>query len=90
MAGFFGLSMALFLIDFQFYGNRDVEQAGTPMILSFLFYIMIFAATPDPGVWVLLPEIYPTKVRGTPMIIGTFCLFAGSTLVIQTFPMLRG
>lgn len=90
MAGFFGLSIALFLIGFQFYGSQDVDQAGVTIVGSFLFYIMVFAATIGPGVWVLLAEIYPTKVRGRAMAIGTFCLFVGSTLVTQTFPMLRG
>lgn len=90
MAGFFGLSIALFLIGFQFSGSQGVEQAGVTIVASFLFYIMVFAATIGPGVWVLLAEIYPTKVRGRAMAIGTFCLFVGSTLVTQTFPMLRG
>ncbi|MDN5217286.1 sugar porter family MFS transporter [Fulvivirgaceae bacterium BMA12] len=90
MAGFFGLSIALFLIGFQFSGSQDVNQAGVAIVASFLFYIMVFAATIGPGVWVLLSEIYPTKVRGRAMAIGTFCLFVGSTVVTQTFPMLRG
>ncbi len=90
MAGFFGLSIALFLIGFQFSGSQDVDQAGVAIVASFLFYIMVFAATIGPGVWVLLSEIYPTKVRGRAMAIGTFCLFVGSTVVTQTFPMLRG
>ena len=90
MAGFFGLSIALFLIGFQFYGSQDVNRASVAIVASFLFYIMVFAATIGPGVWVLLSEIYPTKVRGRAMAIGTFCLFVGSTLVTQTFPMLRG
>ncbi|TRX60040.1 sugar porter family MFS transporter [Fulvivirga sp. M361] len=90
MAGFLGLSIALFLIGFQFTGSQEIDQAGTAIVASFLFYIMVFAATIGPGVWVLLSEIYPTKVRGRAMAIGTFCLFVGSTLVTQTFPMLRG
>ena len=90
MAGFFGLSIALFLIGFQFYGSQDVNRASVAIVASFLFYIMVFAATIGPGVWVLLSEIYPTKVRGRAMAIGTFCLFVGSTMVTQTFPMLRG
>ena len=90
MAGFFGLSIALFLIGIQFSGSQGVDQAGTMIVASFLFYIMVFAATIGPGVWVLLAEIYPTKVRGRAMAIGTFCLFVGSTVVTQTFPMLRG
>lgn len=90
MAGFFGLSIALFLIGFQFYGSQGVNRASVAIVASFLFYIMVFAATIGPGVWVLLSEIYPTKVRGRAMAIGTFCLFVGSTMVTQTFPMLRG
>ncbi|GAB3656537.1 sugar porter family MFS transporter [Echinicola sediminis] len=90
--GFLGLSLALFIIGFQF---QDIDQGmgaddvGNSLIGAFIFYIAVFAATIGPGVWVVIAEIFPTKVRGRAMAVGTTSLFVGSTLVTQTFPALR-
>lgn len=83
--GFAGLSFALLLIGWLFY-----TDSGSNLLLgSFIFYIAIFAATLGPGVWVVLAEIYPTKIRGRAMSLGTLALFLGSTFVTQTYPILR-
>jgi len=83
--GFTALSFALLLIGWLFYTN-----SGSDLLLaSFIFYIAIFAATLGPGVWVVLAEIYPTKIRGRAMSLGTLALFLGSTFVTQTYPILR-
>ena len=84
--GFISLAAALFLIGWAF--NRQSEGAAL-LLPAFVFYIMIFAATLGPGVWVVLAEIYPTKIRGRAMSLGTLSLFLGSTFVTQTYPMLR-
>ncbi len=84
--GFIGLSIALFLIGILF-GNA---VANTSLLLiAFVFYIAVFAATLGPGVWVVLSEIYPTRIRGRAMSVGTLSLFLGSTFVTQTYPWLR-
>jgi len=84
--GFAGLSLALFLIGILF--NRD--SGGTGFLLgAFVFYIALFASTIGPGVWVVLSEIYPTRIRGRAMSLGTLSLFMGSSFVTQTYPMLR-
>lgn len=83
--GFAGLSFALMLIGWLFYNN-----IGSNLLLgSFIFYIAVFAATLGPGVWVVISEIYPTKIRGRAMSLGTLSLFLGSTFVTQTYPILR-
>jgi len=38
---------------------------------------------------VVLSEIYPTRIRGRAMSLGTLSLFMGSSFVTQTYPMLR-
>jgi SP family arabinose:H+ symporter-like MFS transporter len=83
--GFVGLSFALLIIGWLFYSG------GSSYLLlgSFIFYIAVFAATLGPGVWVVLSEIYPTKIRGRAMSLGTLSLFLGSTFVTQTYPVLR-
>jgi SP family arabinose:H+ symporter-like MFS transporter len=59
------------------------------LLACFVFYIAVFAATIGPGVWVVIAEIYPTRVRGRAMSIATLSLFLGSTFVTQTYPLLR-
>ena len=84
--GFIGLGIALFLIGILF------KQAivNTEFLLgAFVLYIAIFAATLGPAVWVVISEIYPTKIRGRAMSLGTLSLFMGSVFVTQTYPILR-
>jgi sugar porter (SP) family MFS transporter len=83
--GFGGLSIGLVVIGLLFYSGGSQHL----LLGSFIFYIAVFAATIGPGVWVVIAEIYPTKIRGRAMSIGTLSLFLGSTFVTQTYPMLR-
>lgn len=83
--GFVGLSVALFLIGWLFYSDGNSKL----FIGSFIFYIAVFAATLGPGVWVVISEIYPTKIRGRAMSMATLILFVGSAFVTQTYPILR-
>ena len=83
--GFIGLSIALFLIGWLFYSNGSSQF----LLGAFIYYIAIFAATLGPGVWVVMSEIYPTKIRGRAMSLATLSLFVGSTFVTQTYPILR-
>ncbi|HEY4334744.1 MAG TPA: sugar porter family MFS transporter, partial [Puia sp.] len=86
IVGFSALAVALLLIGWTF--NLGSENARM-LLPAFVFYIAFFAATLGPGVWVVLAEIYPTKIRGRAMSLGTLSLFLGSTFVTQTYPMLR-
>jgi len=83
--GYGGLSIALVLIGLLFYYNSN----SSFLLGAFILYIAIFAATLGPGIWVVLSEIYPTNIRGRAMSIGTLSLFVGSTIVTQTYPVLR-
>lgn len=84
--GFIGLSVALFLIGILF--NRTHASTGF-LLGAFVLYIIIFAATLGPAVWVVISEIYPTKIRGRAMSLATLSLFIGSVFVTQTYPVLR-
>jgi len=86
IGGFIGLSIALFLIGALF---STTENPSSFLLIAFIFYIAVFAATIGPGVWVVLSEIYPTAIRGRAMSLGTLCLFLGSTFVTQTYPLFR-
>jgi SP family arabinose:H+ symporter-like MFS transporter len=84
--GFIGLGIALFLIGVLF--NKATVNTGF-LLVAFVVYIAIFAATLGPAVWVVISEIYPTKIRGRAMSLGTLSLFMGSVFVTQTYPILR-
>ncbi len=51
-------------------------------ILSFIFF---FALGMGPGTWLVLSEIYPTRVRGRGMSIGTMAVWVGCAVVTFTF-----
>lgn len=85
MAGFGGLSMVLMLIGYLFAFHDNAAF----ILAAFILYCAIFSATLGPGVWVVLAEIYPTKIRGRAMSVGTLALFFGSAFVTQTYPILR-
>jgi len=59
---------------------------STAIVLSMmLFCVAAFAVGLGPGFWVLVAEIFPTRIRGRAMSISTVCLWAASTLLTMTF-----
>jgi sugar porter (SP) family MFS transporter len=57
-------------------------------LLCLAAFIVSFAATWGPVVWVMLPEILPLNVRGTAMGVAIFLHWGANFLVAQTFPLL--
>ncbi len=51
-------------------------------------YIACFAIGLGPIPWVIMSEIFPTRVRGRAMSFGVFAIWATCALVSQTFPWL--
>ncbi len=64
------------------------NQLGPWLLLFILGYIGFFALSLGPVVWVILSEIFPTKVRGRALGVSTFCLWTANYLISQTFPMM--
>ena len=58
------------------------------VLLFVIGYIACFAMSVGPVVWVVISEIFPTKVRGRAMAIATLLLWTANYLVSQTFPMI--
>jgi sugar porter (SP) family MFS transporter len=58
------------------------------VLLFILSYIACFALSVGPVTWVILSEIFPTRIRGRAMSISTFCLWTANFVVSQTFPMM--
>lgn len=51
-------------------------------------FIISFAATWGPTIWVMLPEVLPLRVRGTAMGLAVFLHWGANFVVSQTFPSL--
>ena len=82
--GSFGMGVSLFAM-----GLAGMYQATGDWLLIFvLVYIASFALSVGPVTWVILSEIFPTKIRGRAMGIATICLWLSNTVVSQTFPMM--
>lgn len=58
------------------------------VLLFILGYIASFALAVGPVTWVILSEIFPTRIRGRCMAVATVCLWIANFIVSQTFPMM--
>ena len=58
------------------------------VLLFILGYIACFALSVGPVTWVILSEVFPTRIRGRAMAIATVCLWIANYIVSQTFPMM--
>lgn len=65
------------------------NMLGMPVLLLVLCAISIYALTLAPVTWVLLSEIFPNRVRGSAMAMGTLALWIACFLLTYTFPLLN-
>lgn len=84
IVGSSGMGVCLFALGYAAYA-RQIEAWALVFVLG---YIACFALSVGPVTWVILSEIFPTKIRGRAMAIATFCLWAANFVVSQTFPMM--
>jgi SP family arabinose:H+ symporter-like MFS transporter len=62
--------------------------AGPWVLVLVLLYIAFFAMAMGPIVWVVIAEIFPTRVRGAAMSIAIVFLWAADFVVSLTFPVM--
>jgi len=62
--------------------------SGSLILLFTLLYIAFFAMTLGPIVWVVIAEIFPTRIRGRAMAIATVALWLADFAVSLTFPVI--
>ena len=84
MLGVTSMGVFLFLVGSAFQHG----SFGTWVLVCILGYVASFALSMGPVVWVVMSEIFPTRIRGRAMAIATVCLWCACYLVSQTFPML--
>ena len=84
MIGSTGMGICLLAMGLGAY----VQTTGLWMLLFILGYIACFALSVGPVTWVILSEIFPTRIRGRAMAVATICLWIANYIVSQTFPMM--
>jgi sugar porter (SP) family MFS transporter len=84
MIGSTGMGICLLAMGLGAY----VQTTGLWMLLFILGYIACFALSVGPVTWVILSEIFPTRIRGRAMAVATVCLWIANYIVSQTFPMM--
>jgi Sugar (and other) transporter len=68
--------------------NSAGDPAAVITLASLAGFIVSFAATWGPVVWVMLPEVLPLSVRGTAMGLAVCLHWGANFLVSQTFPVI--
>lgn len=85
LTGSAGMGICLFSMGLFAY----FQQAQLWVLLFILGYISFFALSVGPVTWVILSEIFPTRIRGRAISLATIFLWTANWLVSQTFPMLN-
>lgn len=84
LIGAAGMGVSFALAGSAFY----MHATGIWVLLFILVYIASFAVALGPVVWVVISEIFPTRIRGRAMAIATVCLWIACYMVSLTFPIL--
>ena len=84
--GVSGMIIALVLIGFYFLCGKAWGIPSIFLLVFFLLYVFCCAISICAVIFVLLSEMYPTKVRGLAMSIAGFSLWIGTYLIGQLTP----
>lgn len=84
--GVSGMVLSLLLIGFYFHFSESMGLPNSFLLFFFLFYVFCCAISISAVIFVLLSEMYPTRIRGMAMSIAGFALWTGTYLVGQLTP----
>jgi SP family arabinose:H+ symporter-like MFS transporter len=84
VAGAIGMTITLAAVG----GAFAAGYAGALLVIPILAFVACFATTTGIVTWVIISEIFPTRLRGRAMSIAIVALWAACYLVSQTFPVL--
>jgi sugar porter (SP) family MFS transporter len=88
LGGAIGMAVSLTLLGLASLLPSVSGAVGWITVVCLALYIACFATSWGPIVWVMLAEIFPLKVRGTAMAVGTVILWGANFVVSLTFPVL--
>lgn len=84
LTGAAGMMLSVIIIGYLF----ATGNAGSTMLMVLiLVFIACFAFSLGPVVWVILSEIYPTRIRGRAMSIATVAVWIGTSIIGQMIPI---
>lgn len=81
-----GACVALAIIGALF---RTGHVQGTALVGMMCLFVACFAFSMGPIKWVVMSEIFPTKIRGRAMAMATFAVWFTDGIYNQFFPLLR-
>ncbi len=84
LTGTAGMLISLIVIGALFAAGK---ANGMLLLSLILVFIACFAFSLGPVVWVILSEIYPTKIRGRAMSIATIAVWIGTAIIGQLIPI---
>lgn len=85
IVGMSGMIVGLVALGFTFALPSGEDTAAALSLLALVVYVVSFAFSLGPVVWVLISEIYPTAVRGPAMSVATMANWGANLLVALTF-----
>lgn len=85
LVGNIGVFVSLVAIGYLFHMESVSETA---LIVAISVFIASFSFSLGPIPWIIMSEIFPTKVRGRAMALATLVLFGANWMVAQLFPWL--
>lgn len=88
LVGLIGMITALLILSLGFLLPSLAGVISLVTMFGLLLYIASFAATFGPILWVMLPEIFPLKVRGAGAGVATIGNWGANFLVSLLFPVL--
>lgn len=83
--GTLGCSAALATIGFLFYTQRS---GGIGIVAMICLFMACFAFSIGPIKWVVMSEIFPTKIRGRAVAIATFAVWMTDWIYNQLYPII--
>jgi sugar porter (SP) family MFS transporter len=85
LGGCAGLAMIYVTLGYFF----RIHSRGVHMLALVIAALACYAMTLAPVTWVILSEVFPSRVRGTAMALATASLWAACFVLTYTFPLLN-
>jgi len=85
LGGCAGLAVIYVVLGYFFH----VHSRGVHMLALVVAALACYAMTLAPVTWVVLSEVFPSRVRGTAMAVATASLWAACFVLTYTFPLLN-
>jgi MFS transporter, SP family, xylose:H+ symportor len=79
--------MALSLAGFGLAAYNNIHEAW--VVVFVLGFIAFFAMSLGPVVWLIIAEVFPTRIRGRGMAVATLILWGANYVMSQTFPIIN-